>query len=272
MIEEAGAQAPESFDQSKPHTSCRDCVFAMREHKTQTGCEMGRTDIWRQQGCLVEVFNGADEFFVVSGRGCSAYVSEASAWAKKTPPEDRARAARALLRERAGSAIVLVKSGDLAALKATAFGLATQTAPPFQTFFVNRQRDVPSRDVHLALRDSIGATITWRMLEVYEVDDDLAAIDEAVGHVKASTYSVWRDGCAIPPNFYENLYKLLEEDLTDFAVIEPGFTVSTAFHKLVSGNARLEGPGAGPLDGKRTVLEKARALGAPVLEEGALCG
>jgi len=46
-------------------TSCKDCLFAIYEGKTQTGCAANRIETFREQGYLVEAYDNDSEFYAV---------------------------------------------------------------------------------------------------------------------------------------------------------------------------------------------------------------
>lgn len=51
----------------KARTSCRDCVFAEFNGKTQSGCEFNRLETFQSQGRLVEAHDDFKEFNVING-------------------------------------------------------------------------------------------------------------------------------------------------------------------------------------------------------------
>jgi len=56
------------------NTSCKDCVFSIWEDNAQTGCELGKIELYRKRGTsIIEAFDDEDrEFFVVKA-WCPTY-------------------------------------------------------------------------------------------------------------------------------------------------------------------------------------------------------
>src|ERR1700732_684839 len=80
------------------HTACRDCVFATRRQRTQVGCELDRLRKFAQEGAaILEAYDDSGgDFFVVSGRVCTAYRSPR--WGQYVAPAARAAKVREEIR------------------------------------------------------------------------------------------------------------------------------------------------------------------------------
>lgn len=56
------------------HTSCKNCVFAIYDQKTQTGCELNYIDGFKNnQEEIIEVYDDELEFFVINNKKCLGY-------------------------------------------------------------------------------------------------------------------------------------------------------------------------------------------------------
>lgn len=57
------------------HTPCKNCTFAKFEQNTQTGCELGYLDIYKNRSDLeiLEVYDESKEFFVINKKKCIGY-------------------------------------------------------------------------------------------------------------------------------------------------------------------------------------------------------
>lgn len=59
------------------NTSCRDCVFSIRENGTQVGCEFNKVELYKNKGVeVIEAFDGEDNEFYVIKAWCSTYREE----------------------------------------------------------------------------------------------------------------------------------------------------------------------------------------------------
>lgn len=53
------------------HTSCKDCVFAIYEDKTQTGCSMDMIEKYKTKNCqIIEAYDDDKEFYIINKRKC----------------------------------------------------------------------------------------------------------------------------------------------------------------------------------------------------------
>jgi hypothetical protein len=53
------------------HTSCKDCVFAVYENKTQTDCSMGMIKKYRDKNDeIIEAYDDDKEFYIINKRKC----------------------------------------------------------------------------------------------------------------------------------------------------------------------------------------------------------
>jgi hypothetical protein len=55
------------------HTSCKNCVFAVYEQKTQTGCAIKYLDKYKEKTEVLEAYDNDKEFYVINDKKCLAY-------------------------------------------------------------------------------------------------------------------------------------------------------------------------------------------------------
>jgi hypothetical protein len=59
------------------HTACKNCVFAQFESKTQTGCELGYIEKFKDHDTeILEVYDEELEFYVINHKRCLGYREE----------------------------------------------------------------------------------------------------------------------------------------------------------------------------------------------------
>jgi len=55
------------------HSSCKNCVFAIYENKTQTGCAIQYLDRYRNITDIIEAYDDEKEFYIVNNKKCLGY-------------------------------------------------------------------------------------------------------------------------------------------------------------------------------------------------------
>lgn len=59
---------------SKVHTACKNCVFAIYNKITQTGCALGYIDKYKTKDAqILEVYDNEKEFYVINDKKCLGY-------------------------------------------------------------------------------------------------------------------------------------------------------------------------------------------------------
>ncbi len=249
---------------NKVHTSCRECCFRVGRGETQTGCQLGRTDIYREQGALVECYDqNGDEFYIVNGRHCLSRRDDA--WANRIPEDQRKSRVRTEMMVRM-DVIILADGCDTAALGVTLASLKAQVLGPCQVVVVSLDPIVVP-NIIACLRDSAG-NLNWTVTGPIQKVSTTGAIDMGFQRCKGSFYAVCRPGFAFPEKFVLNLDRAINDRLERFSVLRPlpdgnALVVHHGFHRhpAVGGNADVqvspEGQSPFLLTG---VLEKAEYL------------
>ena len=69
------------------HTSCKDCVFAIYEDQTQTGCSMSMIEKYKAKNCeIIEAYDDDKEFYIINKRKCINHRKES--WFKQFENSD----------------------------------------------------------------------------------------------------------------------------------------------------------------------------------------
>lgn len=221
----------------KVHTVCKLCCFAVYEGNTQTGCKLGRTEIFRKQGHLVEAYDNDKEFDIINGRKCIAFRSEEWAKDKKNIEELVKKEIELKL-----SVVIILEDETIDSVEKTISALRNQQVKPLEVVFIDKQKKLPMSDLNSHLYDIIGNDFTWRIsVSLNKGIFKTEAIDLAIPNLKGSYYSIFDGGQIPPPNFISDINKSINEKLEKFCVIEPsekygGLTVQLGFHKMINGN------------------------------------
>ena len=58
----------------KIHTSCKDCVFAVYDNKTQTECALHYIELYKNKQIeILEAYDNDKEFYIINGKKCIGY-------------------------------------------------------------------------------------------------------------------------------------------------------------------------------------------------------
>lgn len=240
------------------HQSCLGCFFAEVEDKTQTGCRLGRLEVFGEQGRVLSAYDAdGNEFEIINGRLCNAYRPEW--WGEQLSYKLQFEEIRNEIQVR--PTVIVLIGGDLDYLKleSSIQSLLDQTKAPEELLFVNCQNDIPTRSLLGGIATFIRDEVAWRLVDALPNERGVrpqagAAINEAFSKIKTPFYCVVETGGTLPRNFIEQLDATLNERLEQVVVVAPyagqgltGLVVQTSFHKNrnVGGFAALQVEGHG---------------------------
>lgn len=219
-------------------TNCNLCTFAIKDGKTQTGCELGRIDKYKEAGTYVAEAEDLEEneFYVIES-WCSFYREEE--WALQN--SDRIKQAYKENEVRLGYLIIIDDNAD--GLETTIKSIKSQSVPPSYVLVVNNSdmlySEVISKTVEL-LDDS---DITYKVVNIVEDEaDDFRCVDLAFESVLNGFYSVLKSGHVAKEGMIESLNKAINDDFKKPVYIEGwdeinGVTAQAVAHKHFSGNS-----------------------------------
>ncbi len=255
------------MEMKQVHTSCRDCQFAVYDVlPTQTGCELGRTDRYREQGCLVEAYDEECEFYVVDGRACNAFRKLGSPWLNAG--EDPVARVKSEIGTKVGYVIIASAQSTPEQVVKTAKAVLTQCPPP-EGIVMAHPEGLPSPGkFNAALFAALGNNVTWRMTCVLGTPFRGELVDAAVERLgRGNWYAVFNAGDEVPAGFAAKLEEALNERMEQFCAVKgdengSGLLVQTAFHKhpMVGGNSTVEAESGGEKVVLTDVLSKALFL------------
>lgn len=248
-------------------TPCRDCVFAVYQGKTQTGCRFGRTEKFPDKGVeLVEAQDGDREFYVVQG-ACRLHRHAKSPWAMKHPGRERMAVARKELQLKVDAVVAL--DGELTAEQArvTAESLQKQTLPPRRVVVAVNREGVRPEEVRCFLPEDWAVQFLMERQQGGGFLPRGRSIDHAVLGSPCDFYAVVSAGQVMPPGFIADLDRAVNDELERFHLLQGEVVVvSMAAHKYFKGNAPAVIVGDGE-EGKRAdsieekILHRAKAEG-----------
>lgn len=231
------------------HTSCKGCIFAKYEGKTQVDCGFGDyLNIYQERDCVIEAYDEQEEFYIVNGRRCLA--RRELNWGQQRPPASWEQDARRELSQKIDVIIPLVKRVDFKLLHSTLTSLATQLHQPHSVVIVNNQGETPISQIHqFLMANSMG--LNWSLTNMIERDSEGGRvslgrmIDHVVLKLKGHFYLAIQPNTWLRPTVLKTLSGAIVDQLCEAKVIEVGedlFAIATGFHKssLVGGNRPVE--------------------------------
>ena len=221
---------------STVHTSCKDCIWAEYDEVTQIGCERKQLEKFLAHEVeVIEVYDEEKEFYVVNNRRCKCHRTQAwrDAVAKSEWTEDDELEAEMDLQYQA----VIFSNDSIEDLKTTVDSISKQSVRPNHISVIIKNPLIKPTSIRDVL-DSCG--IPWKIKAVASAYSDNKALDELIMFCNSSFYSVFRAGCKVPNDTFEQLTKMVNDDLLQFPLIAPtkagnGMVVPLQVHKALGG-------------------------------------
>ena len=222
-------------------TSCKDCVFASKEDKTQTGCELNRIEAFESRGTVViEAEDMEENEFYVIESWCNAYREDI--WAKANEGEDLIEAVSKEMYPKIGF-LILVRD-DLDGYEKTINSILNQEKFPAKHIVTinagNRSYFELIKKTNEILEDS---EIQYKVQDIRNAENpsDEEIIDEAFVNAKFGFYTLVECGKELPLDLIAVLNNWVTVNLKKAAYIEGydginGLTVQTVMHKFLAGN------------------------------------
>lgn len=213
---------------SKIVTSCKDCKFAIFNKNTQTGCEFGLIDKYKQADIgVIEAYDEDQEFYVID-RICvfSRHKS------KDISKED------VLIQSQVRYQIIIYLDDDINKFENTLNSVVKQHIKPqhitaIQPFDVSMP---PFAFTKLLARTGI----KWRYQSTQNPEmSKLDCVDMCIDVVAYPYYVVINSGFIFDDNFSSCFNNLVNEKITQFTFINGDhiIVVPTVYHKQLGGNA-----------------------------------
>lgn len=228
------------------HQACRDCIFAKYDGKTQVGCQLGRLEVYRERGQVVEAYDNDLEFDVVNGTACHFFRDRNSAWAKKfaDTPATQARKEVTMRIE----VIVILQDGDtIEKLKNTIESVKSQELQPTAVYVIHNADALNIGDVHVFLvKNALG--LNWTLTDICKrapIGGRISwgeCVDEIFSKLHGHFYVLVTPGQALPSAFLLNIDRAINDNMDRFSVLlydlphaQVG-VVQHGFHQAFDGN------------------------------------
>ena len=228
-------------------TACVDCVFAKFVGDTQSDCELGRIEKFKQNGTkVVEAYNDEKEFFLVKGF-CNGHRNDF--W-KETGTYHRPFYKNSTERVRqenlirCGFNVVMTKGQTIEDLKRTVDSIVSQEEINPYYIIVSCSADVERFDVIHYLENLLQPKeIKFFFVSISdgEATGD-RCLDISFARAKNGYYAVFSSGDVVPSNFLLKINHALNEEMLKIVALEPeensvsGLFMNATTYKLLRGN------------------------------------
>ena len=237
------------------NTKCKSCIFGVFEDKKQTGCVLGKLDIYKEQGTrITREFSERTqrEYYVINDRYCMACRSDS--WLDSLP--EGTDHLKKMQEEMAIQCqFIVMYDDDLVDLIKTCNSIENQRLKASRLTIADRPHAAFSDDLFLAESTaSIRAANVKVMLErlsdfetrfeirsISDPVDDGKAIDMCVDFARPQYYCVVQAGCEVPETMLEELNDFVTNKLIQFSLISADehnnyMVVPFSVHQYLNGN------------------------------------
>lgn len=194
-------------------TYCKDCIFAIWEDITQTGCSRGQLDKYRKVGATVlDCYDEEREFNVIQGRICLYKRTEKWLDESTQDIEERLKIETTLRYQS-----IIISNNNLDDILLTLKSLDKQTLKPsLVTIVLNTKDTIPPRQVMKNISEfNLKIKVEKLILD--------KTIEEIAQHVfrnsRCSYYALIPSGYKLDTDFYEVINSLVVDKLVQFGTI-----------------------------------------------------
>lgn len=223
---------------SKINTSCKDCIFAIYEGITQTGCKTGELDKMRDHGIqILEAYDNDKEFFVINKTKCLYNRPKEWPLANGTLEEQVAHILKCI---RIIYEIIIVANDNIDDLKLTINSALAQTLPPKQITIIRRHecKILPSELYHLC-KD---LPLKWKVENCIRTSpDNIELLDMIIPFSTNPICAMFYAGFEIPLTTFEQINYQIHENFLRMTLVMPnstgnGLVVPAFIHKCYQGS------------------------------------
>ena len=236
-------------------TPCAQCIFAKYDDKTQTGCDFGRLDKFKERNIeIVPAFDLEREFFVVKSF-CNAFRGEA--WGKQYKKEEYIDQVKQEYEIQLHYIIIVGEDRDkdfvvddeyidnqMNGLGKTARSVFNQSIPAVTAIIVNNSH-MPQFDIYHKAHEVFDKTpVKFYILDMGDGSDDHDCIDEAFSNVGNGYYTVFKAGHEIDLSFGDKFNRIINEELYRAPYMLGydginGTVVQASMHRYLRGNLEV---------------------------------
>ena len=218
------------------HTSCGDCIFSIKEKQSQTSCEFGRLELYREnESEIVEAYDDFNnEFYVINNKYC--LYKRTKDWAESYASHEVKSIVEKQVKPRYHAVVFHTKDGTLEELKATLDSLSSQYNPP-SILTVAKSNDIDAQAM-LSFMSTYDGIFDWSvqhfMDEEGTVRQRIDFIMDRTKKKKFSFYIIFDSSFVVPESFSSELQDSILNKMKAFAIAKPkeGYNGMLASHIL----------------------------------------
>jgi hypothetical protein len=228
------------------HTACVDCIFAEKANQTQTGCNFGRLEAYKEKGAeIIDAYDEhGNEFSVINGKMC--LYKRTKEWGELVPKKKWKQSVVEQIKMRYHALISFNPDHTLEQLHQTMESLNSQENPPVLISIMSQSNLLPTQIIEY-LNSKDYPNLEWRLQtfldkELHERQTIDLAIDTTKKLVKIVFYIVFQAGFETPKEMSSEIQKYFVDDMQHaiFAFGREdgnGMLVSFPFHIQHAGNS-----------------------------------
>ena len=226
-------------EQKSLTTSCRDCCFATKKGKVQTGCLLGRIDKFSAQN--IEIVDAKDQEgnkFSVLKSWCSAYRNEI--WKTAHKDEDLKEALDNEIYPKVN--FLILAKDSLNEIEVTVNSILNQEKfKAKQIIIVTCNDEVYFEAIQQSRSLLEDSGLLFKVQVVRNDISDLAIVDEVFANFHNGFYSIFECGKEVPKDLISVLNSALNDNVEKVGYIKPydginGMTAQCVLHKFLYGN------------------------------------
>ncbi len=215
--------------------SCKECVFAVYDSKTQTECSLGRIEKYRKRkvGKVIEAYDNDKEFFILENIQCNAH---------RVPEWSKTHQRHEIFAEMRTGVLIYVymtAKSTYEQLVKTLKSIQTQSYNKYK--LVVRSQTSDKLQIPKYLKDHITSD---NVVVDYNLDLEQTFGEELNNSVERHSeqyYVVLNAGYVMPPGFLHNFDCMINQDVKPIGMIKPMdskmnlLVCNTKLHKTVCG-------------------------------------
>ena len=231
----------EQLQVQKARTVCRNCIFAIYEGETQTGCKNNIIEGLKDDK-NVEIIEAYDEtkkeFYIIDNFFCM-WFRNAEWGLKRKKSKWRAEAEKEMQMQYQA---IVITNNSIEDLTKTIVSLNKQILKPKHITVIRNINDsIRNAQIITLLKEKL-KDIRWRVQS--QLQDESNPVDDAIQAVAYQYYAVYNAGYVVKNNVFSKLNDKINRDSFRFGVIlgdenGNGRIVSTNIHKLLAGNYKF---------------------------------
>lgn len=171
-----------SIVNQKCNTSCKECIFAVYDGKTQIGCDLDRIDAYLKKGSdiVLEAYDNEKEFFVINNHKCRCFRNKY--YAMNHPNENHKELVLKDIKTK--FCVIIYANRDIDGVKSTLVNLKHHGYPIEEIVIILDKSEEPDKMDYITMLNELLHGVTWRVNVLQEVLDHYKTIDMILHHNK----------------------------------------------------------------------------------------